>query len=225
LGIYTRRIRGEVFLTETDLSLFAQHHATLALVVAGDRAGFFTCESDGAMQGIRSHQEFPIQELPIPQSVAPSGWWRRTWRAGFSLAGFLGLALSIGACTLLPPAEPPLNLHIRTVAQQLVITWNPAAMAAGTLEIDDGSTRLRLPLRPGQSGVTYPLRASPFEAQDIDVRLSTAPGRGPLRRQAVRMVALQPSASAELTVLRQEAQTSQQRIDELTAKLASITAR
>ncbi len=58
LGIFASRVRGEVFLTESDLERLC--HLPIALVVAGGRAGFFVREPDGSMLTILSYQEFPV---------------------------------------------------------------------------------------------------------------------------------------------------------------------
>src|SRR5580658_2689279 len=58
VGVFVARIRGEVFLTETDLAFFHEQQSEIALVVAGDRAGFFVREADGSIQTVRSHEEF-----------------------------------------------------------------------------------------------------------------------------------------------------------------------
>src|ERR1051325_3224033 len=47
LGMYVLRERGHVFLTEADIEQFQAAQATLALVVAGDRGGFFVPDSSG----------------------------------------------------------------------------------------------------------------------------------------------------------------------------------
>jgi hypothetical protein len=58
IGIFVRRARGEVFLAESDLERFEGQRAAVALVIAGDRAGFFVRQADGSIQTIRSHEEF-----------------------------------------------------------------------------------------------------------------------------------------------------------------------
>ena len=60
VGIFVRRPKGEVFLTESDLERFEGQRAAVALVIAGDRAGFFVRQADGSIQGIRSHEEFSV---------------------------------------------------------------------------------------------------------------------------------------------------------------------
>ncbi len=62
VGIFSARLRGEVFLTESDLQRFerVESDAAVALVVAGARAGFFLHEPDGSLRSIKSHREIPI---------------------------------------------------------------------------------------------------------------------------------------------------------------------
>ena len=87
MGVFFSRIRGEVFLTETDLAFFNEHQSEVALVVAGDRAGFFVREADGSIQTVRSHEEFSIARPPVcdrsevesRRSMAAEFAGRRRW--------------------------------------------------------------------------------------------------------------------------------------------------
>jgi len=65
IGIYVLRVRGEVFLTERNLELFERTGALIALVVAGGRAGFFVRDFEGALQSIRSYEEFDVPSLRV----------------------------------------------------------------------------------------------------------------------------------------------------------------
>src|SRR5258708_21625057 len=69
LGIFAWRPRGEVFLTEGDLGLFENSKAVVALVVAGDTAGFFVLEANGTVQAIRTHEGFPVTAAVTPKPV------------------------------------------------------------------------------------------------------------------------------------------------------------
>jgi hypothetical protein len=71
IGIFVRRARGEVFLAEADLERFEGQRAAVALVIAGDRAGFFVRQADGSIQSIRSHEEFSLTPGE-PPDVAPA---------------------------------------------------------------------------------------------------------------------------------------------------------
>jgi hypothetical protein len=62
---YVLRVRGEVLLTERNVELFERTGALLALVVSGGRAGFFVRDFDGALQSIRSYQEFDAPHLLV----------------------------------------------------------------------------------------------------------------------------------------------------------------
>lgn len=59
VGKFFSRIRGEVFLTESDLAELDQMDLPdpIALVVAGSKAGFFVRCRDGTMQTVKSYQE------------------------------------------------------------------------------------------------------------------------------------------------------------------------
>jgi hypothetical protein len=63
VGIYVWRVRGEVFLTESELELFEKRDAAVALVVAGARAGFFVREFNGSIQTVRSYEEFFVRRI------------------------------------------------------------------------------------------------------------------------------------------------------------------
>lgn len=63
VGICVCRERGEVFLTDADLVQLDQYSVAFALVIAGDRAGFFVRQADGTIQAVRSYEEFPVSGL------------------------------------------------------------------------------------------------------------------------------------------------------------------
>ena len=65
VGIYISRRRGEVFLTDSDIARFQESGTAVALVVAGEKAGFFVRSSDGSLQSVGSFEEFPV---PRPRS-------------------------------------------------------------------------------------------------------------------------------------------------------------
>ena len=65
VGIFVARIRGEVFLTESDLEFLETQQADLALAVVGAKGGFFVREADGSIQTILSHEEFSIPSAPV----------------------------------------------------------------------------------------------------------------------------------------------------------------
>jgi hypothetical protein len=70
IGIFVRRTGGEVFLAESDLERFEGQRAAVALVIAGDRAGFFVRQADGSIQTIRSHEEFTLAPAePTPAEI------------------------------------------------------------------------------------------------------------------------------------------------------------
>src|ERR1700722_19271487 len=65
VGVFSTRARGDVFLTEDDLARLEslQSADAIALVIAGNTAGFFVREPGGAMQTIKSYQEFPVRKI------------------------------------------------------------------------------------------------------------------------------------------------------------------
>jgi len=92
LGVYASRIRGEVFLTEADLEYAESVPGGIALVIAGERAGFFTRDTNGSIQAVRSYEEFSIAAPPMPRPTrhpwqSPVKAWRRVALALGLLAG------------------------------------------------------------------------------------------------------------------------------------------
>jgi hypothetical protein len=246
VGTFVCRARGEVFLTDDDLANFEQHQGSLALVVAGGRAGFFVREPDGSVQAIRSHEEFkvadaasrpvqggiePADELPSP---SPS-WWRsaQTWKRAGVCAVLL--AIPAGAFAYLRPLLPqlPIALAIREEAGQLVIGWNAGALSEGSrLEIQDGSQRTILMLPANASGATYGRQGN-----DVAVRLSTDTRMGGAHWEAARFASKTPrpatvssaledrigALTLEAQELRRSLAAGQTRTTELGLKLAAAT--
>jgi hypothetical protein len=194
IGTFVCRARGEVFLTDEDLARFEKHQGVLALVVAGDRAGFFVREPDGSVQAIRSHEEFKVADAasrPVPEEIAaadelPAPAPRRglVWRRIAACAALL--AVPAGAFAYLLPRLPslPIALAVREEAGQLVIGWNARALAQNSrLEIQDGSERTILMLPADTSSATYGL-----QGRDVEVRLSTDSRVGGAHWEAARFV-------------------------------------
>ena len=207
VGIFVWRERGEVFLTDDDLANFEKHQGVLALVIAGDQAGFFVRESDGSVQAIRSHEEFKVadassrpsgeegvaDEVPAPASHG----WQYAWKRVGACAALL--AVPAGAFAYLRPLLPglPLALAIREEAGQLVIGWNAGALAGGgRLEIQDGSERTILMLPADASGATYGR-----QGDEVEVRLSTDTRIGGANSETARFVAKTPRPASASSVL------------------------
>ncbi|HEY2844721.1 MAG TPA: hypothetical protein VGJ09_13765 [Bryobacteraceae bacterium] len=202
LGIFVCRARGEVFLTDDDLAQFEKHQGVLALVVAGESAGFFVREPDGSVQAIRSHEEFPVSEILSQRRIsraiakpaaaklaataeqpAPAPGPLQSWKR---LAACIALlAVPAGAFALLRPlVHLPLALALREESGQLVIGWNPSALTDGSrLEIRDGSARTIVMLTPHTSSATYGPQGS-----DVEVRLSTDSRVGGAHWEAARFL-------------------------------------
>jgi hypothetical protein len=157
VGIFAVRDRGEVFLTESDLERFEKSEARVALVIAGERAGFFVRERDGSLQSVRSHQE-----IQAPAAVEPR---RRNWVWLPALA-LAAVAIALGVAWSL--REGPLRLAIHEEAGQLRIAWRPTS---GEIEIVDGSHLRRVPIDAAVSGITY----TP-ETADVQIRLRCGNG-------------------------------------------------
>jgi len=186
LGMYISRIRGEVFLTDSDLEQLERLDAKVALVVAGNRAGFFVCEADGTVQAVRSHEEFWVADVSArpealkraPTTAVPGRHpWippMRHWK--WAAAILVVLAGPLAGLGYLGPRlpQPPLHLTLQETNGQLVVAWDPhAAPAGGRLEIADRSGRRVLEVPPGSTSTTYA-----HHNGDVEIRLSTPSGAG-----------------------------------------------
>jgi hypothetical protein len=142
VGIFAARARGDVFLTEDDVARFEdlENPEAIALVVAANNAGFFVREPGGAMQTIKSYQEFPVGVV-LRRKLALHRW------IPTAAAALLGIALFAW------PARP---LEIRNEAGALRIRLHRSAMAAGArVQIIDGSERRSIPITPGLTSIVY----------------------------------------------------------------------
>src|SRR5580704_12744855 len=171
VGIFVSRLRGEVFLTESNLETFESENALVALVIAGDKAGFFVREPDGSIQSVRSHEEFPIR------NQIPSTPYRGKW-AWVTAAGF-ALALLFPVFRQRPPQ--PLALQVSEERNELHIVWE--AREHAILEIHDGGERVAIPVSPDQSNATYARRTS-----TVEISLIPLDGRS-IHREIARVVA------------------------------------
>lgn len=186
-GVFVSRIRGEVFLTEADLQFMNQEGVDVALVVAGGRAGFFVREANGAIQTVRSHEEFSIQQPaappvspPVPLSVRP-GWikWRERIPNGAVAMAALPL-VALGALAVLPRrVTPSRSIEVREVEHQLRISWQPARNAV--LTIDDSGARMAIPVAADQSSATYAMTGP-----EVEVSLISVDEKNQLRRISTR---------------------------------------
>ena len=133
VGVFVSRIRGEVFLTEADLESFKESGNDLALVVAGERAGFFVRERDGSIQTVRSHEEFAVAP-PLPAPMPPLQ--KRPRRVSRTPMWMLGLA----ALAALPIAGLAVAVLPQRTGQTEHIGQEPAHSAL-TLRETDGQLR------------------------------------------------------------------------------------
>jgi hypothetical protein len=184
VGVFVCRARGEVFLTDADLALFETVEGSVALVVAGGRAGFFVREADGSVQAVRSHEEFAVASVAATVVPAithtllrPALPPKRILKRAMTGTGLLCVPLA--ALMYLQPAlpQPPLAVAVHEEAGQLVIDWQAYARTElGRLDIVDGDERIVIPLAPGQSNVTYAHRTG-----DVEIRLATGTREGFVR--------------------------------------------
>lgn len=186
VGIYVSRIRGEVFLTESDMEQIERLAGKIALVVAGARAGFFVREADGSMQTIRSYEEFlvpaasprfePLRRAPAPPPAGRHPWLPppRPWRSIAAIA-VLSTAPLLGFGYLQPLLpRPRIEVRLEETRGQLVVAWDrAAALDGGHLEIADRTGRTILLVPPGATSTTYA-----HHNADVEVVLSTRAGTG-----------------------------------------------
>ncbi len=176
VGVFVSRIRGEVFLTESDLAFLNRARLDLALVVAGRRAGFFVREPDGSIQTVRSHEEFPLAGEERHMLRWPAAALRRKWvPAKWVPAGAVALAgLPLMALAMFPQRAVRTHgsLEVRELEHQLRISWAPPQNAV--LRIDDGGGTIAIPVSPGQSSVTYAPRSREVEVTLTGLRSISA---------------------------------------------------
>jgi hypothetical protein len=143
VGVFSARARGDVFLTEDDLARLEALHSVdaIALVIAGNMGGFFVREPGGAMQTIKSYQEFPVRKIlrRKPPQI-------REWLA---LAAATVVAIALFAW----PTNP---IEIRTESNALRIRLHRAAVTDGArIQIVDGAERRSIPITRGLSSIVY----------------------------------------------------------------------
>jgi hypothetical protein len=159
LGVFASRVRGEIFLAEDDLERFEKAEACVAMVLSGETGGFFVRDATGAIETVRSYQEFSINgpvAAPVPQKKR-----RWHWAACLPL-----LALPFFYRT--SHSQPALT--VRETGGQLRISWN--VPTPETLTILDGGERTYVPIKPGQSSATYARRSG-----DVTIGIGAAQTR------------------------------------------------
>jgi hypothetical protein len=194
VGIFASRVRGHVFLTEEDLERFEKADACVALVTSGDSGGFFVRNAGGAIETVRSYEEFSltaaVPAVPAPKPFVKKRRWH--WAASTLLLPLL---------YFVPRSPPPaLALHLDEGAGQLHISWNVPTDAK--LTIIDGAHRTSVNIAREQSSITYARRTG-----DVTVGIGSLQSRfvGP---------ALPPN----------EIERERQRIDALKSEIASLRA-
>ncbi len=155
VGTFSVRPRGEVFLAEPELERFEQSKAAVALVVAGEKAGFFVRERDGSILSIRSRHEFACAAPPR----APRKW-PVIAMAILVIAAFIALLASLRPL--------PVTLSVREASGALRIAWS---RGEGRLDIFDGTSHRAIPISVIDSGLLYEPRSN-----DIEVRLTQRRG-------------------------------------------------
>jgi hypothetical protein len=202
IGIFVTRVRGEIFLTEFDLELFDQERAVVALVVVGDKGGFFVREADGSIQAIQSHEEFALDGTPLlPSSntnpAKPIAWSLQSRIAAIVILGFMA-SIAVVASQWHRPA-PSLGLILRDESGLLHIAWKPSSIRHFTLEVMDGSAHVTLPLAPRSRSVTYARRTS-----DVEVRLTAQRPFTSTLHESTRLMNNQPPPASERDKIRAE---------------------
>jgi hypothetical protein len=160
VGIYISRARGEVFLTDSDIARFEESRVAAALVVAGEKAGFFVHSSDGSLQSIRSFEEFSVPGVRS-RGVRIVAGYKEILAAAFLLLTVLPLA---GIACLRPPV-PSAGLTVRQNGDQLLISWRPGRFAL--LEIADSGQMTSFRFPADQCAATYVRRGG-----DVRVKLT-----------------------------------------------------
>ncbi len=162
VGVFGSRVRGKVFLTEDDLERFERSAASVAMVICGESGGFFVRDAAGAIETVRSYQEFPLAGPKVASqiSVARPKW---SWSWCLALMPLLIFALP-------RTNHPRLAVSLREDSGQLSVSWNIPVDA--TLTILDGGQRTSAAIRPGMSAMTYARRSG-----DVTVSIGAAQAR------------------------------------------------
>jgi hypothetical protein len=161
VGAFFARPRGQVFLTEDNLRQFERLPSGVALVIAGNRAGFFVRDTAGSIQTIQSYEEFAIPVPGMKRARRPPAW-------AFATIGCLALlAIPLMAGPYL--FRKDLGLVMREEHGQILLRWNRAVAQDARIEIIDGTERATILLSPQLSSATYVPRT-----KDVEVILTTA---------------------------------------------------
>lgn len=193
VGIFVVRRRGLVFLTEDDLTLLELHGASVALVIAGTRAGLFVRREGEPLQAVESLEEFDIEEARVPSAdptpaleppsesrsaprlladqpaARPARHTPWRWAACFAL---LAVAVPAVPATRLyvPGLRPTRGLTLRLQDSALRIGWDPGWPAR--IDIVEGGKKASLPISAFQNELLYLGRGG-----DVDVSLTTGDHR------------------------------------------------
>jgi hypothetical protein len=161
VGVFASRVRGQVFLTEEDLERFDRAEAAVALVVSGQKGGFFVRDAAGSIETVRSYEEFSLQAQSAP-AVVKVVKRRVAWTWCLALLPLL---------YFIPRApHKPQSISLREDSGQLRIGWNLAVDT--TLTILDGSIETSVAIHRGQSMLTYARRTG-----DVVARIGSTQSR------------------------------------------------
>lgn len=207
IGIFASRVRGKVFLTEKDLERFEKAEASVAMVISGERGGFFVRDAAGAIETVRSYQEFSVHGPSEPRPIATVKKKRQwSWAACLLLLPLL----------LLRPHHPQLALTVHEADGQLQISWN--VPTTETLTILDGGTRTYVSIVPGQKTATYARRSG-----DVTIGIGSVQARfvGPALppTQLQKMFASLDDLHAKVKKLRTISSTNESKIASLERRL------
>lgn len=148
IGVFASRVRGAVFLTEDDLQRFEKADAAVAMVISGEKGGFFVRDAAGSIETVRSYEEFPTHKPAAPVAIRVVK--HRRWAWAFACSALIPLLFY-------RPHHQKLALTVSEARGQLRISWN--IPTAETLTILDGGERTYVPIVHGQSTATYACRS------------------------------------------------------------------
>jgi hypothetical protein len=183
VGWFVSRANGGISLGAPDLEIFDGFFSEpwqVALVLNGERAGFFAREAGGKLRSESSYREFTIEATPKAK------YWRWLWAAPTVFAMVLA-ALMIKPERHEPviPVTPGFSLRIQDNGQ---INWDPAAVRASNraeIDVEDGAQHSHFQVTSAQ------LRAGKLNWQrhtgDVHVRMTVYPAKGAAVREFARL--------------------------------------
>ncbi len=146
----------------------------VTLVAGAARGGFFIYEPGGSVRREKSYREFELKPLAYARGSDKAqkfGTWG--WAAALSFVLGAGAAAAF-FLFFWKPAVPPLGLTVGEVEKQLLICWNPAAIAnadSATIEVKEPESSRLLNLKRQQlARGAYPLE---YTSGDLNLRMTS----------------------------------------------------